>query len=165
MNWLNKLKEYAPDIAGAILTGGATLPALAMKAISDATGMDIKNEAELGKAIEVASPDMLFKLKQANSSFTIRMKELSNDLTATELADVQSARDSHKHSYMPSIICIALTLMVSVMGWFIFDTPIPEQNKEIAYMLFGALLAKWGDSIAYWVGTTRSSAEKDRKKP
>lgn len=28
----------------------------------------------------------------------------------------------------------------------------------------GATLpAKWGDSIAYWVGTTRSSANKDRR--
>lgn len=79
-----------------------------------------------------------------------------------ELKDVQDARKNHQHSKMPAIICVAITIMVACGACLLFTIDIPEDNQEIAYLLFGTLLAKWGDSIAYWVGTTRSSAEKTR---
>ncbi len=164
MNWTDKLKEYAPDIASALLTGGATLPALAMKAIADATGKPISTVEEMGKAVESANPDTLLKITQANNKFKTRMNELGNDLVATELADTQNAREQHKHSKMPAGICAALTMMVAAGAFMLFTMDIPDGNKEIAYLLFGTTLAKWGDSIAYWVGTTRSSANKDLKK-
>ena len=63
---------------------------------------------------------------------------------------------------MPAVICVALTFLVGAGAYLLFSVVIPEGNKEIAYLLFGTLLAKWGDSIAYWVGTTRSSAEKTK---
>jgi hypothetical protein len=162
MSWLNKLKDYAPSIASAILSGGATLPQLALKAISDATGIDVSSEDSAKNVIESATPEQMLKIKQADNSFKIRMRELDNELTATELKDVQNARDSHKHSAMPMVICLALTAMVTMGAVGLFTLDIPDENKEIAYLLFGTLLAKWGDSIAYWVGTTRSSAEKSR---
>ena len=163
MKWLDKLKEYAPSIATAVLSGGATLPQLALKAISDATGVDVVDSIQAAKAIDNASPDDMLKLKQADNSFKIKMVELGNELTYAELADVQQARIENKHSPMPAIICCALTLMVAAAGYCLFTINIPPENTEIAYLLFGALMAKWGDSIAYWVGTTRSSANKDFK--
>jgi hypothetical protein len=63
---------------------------------------------------------------------------------------------------MPMIICIALTGMVAGGAYMLFTMDIPVDNKNIANLLFGTLLAKWGDSIAYWVGTTRSSSEKTK---
>jgi len=54
-------------------------------------------------------------------------------------------------------------VLVGLGAYALFKFNIPEENSEIAYLLFGTLLAKWGDSIAYWIGTTRSSAEKDRR--
>ena len=106
MNWLNKLKEYAPSIAGAILSGGATLPQLALKAISDATGVNVLNETDLADMVESASPEVMLKLKQANNSFKIRMRELNNELVS----------------------------------------------------------ANWISTVSYWVGTTRSSADKNKLK-
>jgi phosphoribosyl-dephospho-CoA transferase len=164
MDWLNKLKEYAPDIATAVLTGGASLAPLALKAIADATGNKVSTQDELQKAVESASPEMMLKVTQANNQFKMRMRELSNELVVTELNDVQNARKHHQHHHMPAIICIALTMMVAVGAYFLFNTVIPEANTTLANLLFGATLAKWGDSIAYWVGTTRSSANKDRDK-
>jgi len=160
MDWTKKLLEYAPDIAGAIFSGGATLPALAIKAIKDATGQDAKNIDDVKSIIENATPEQQLQITNANNSFKLEMQKLSNDLAANELADTQNAREHHKHSKMPAIICIGLTLMVAVAGYLLMTVSIPTPNKEIAYLLFGTLLAKWGDSIAYWVGTTRSSAQK-----
>lgn len=164
MDWLKKLKDYAPDIAAAVLSGGATLPQLAIKAIADATGNEIATEKDLRIAVEQADPEVMLKITQANNSFKIRMRELDNELLASELDDVKNARSEHKHSTMPALICVSLTVMIAIGAYLLFTLEIPLENKTIANMLFGALLAKWGDSIAYWVGTTRSSANKDRFK-
>ncbi len=164
MNWLDKLKDYAPDIAAAVLFGGATLPQLALKAIGDATGQDVSDESKLSAFVGSASHEVMLKVKQANNSFKIRMRELDNELVSTELNDKQDARKNHKHSVVPALIVAALTLLVAGGAAALFTLNIPPGNTEITYLLFGTLLAKWGDSIAYWVGTTRSSANKDMKK-
>lgn len=164
MSWLNKLKEYAPDIAAAVLSGGATLPQLALKAVSDATGQTVSNEDELSSMVNSASPETMLKIKQAGNSFKIRMRELDVELDQAELKDLANARENHKHSLMPAIICIGLTVLVGAGAGALFTLDIPEGNTEITYLLFGTMLAKWGDSIAYWVGTTRSSANKDKRK-
>ena len=76
------------------------------------------------------------------------------------LKDRQDARKQHKHSIMPAVIVVALTVMVAAMGAALFMSVIPEGNATLANILFGAVLAKWADAIAYWVGSSRGSAEK-----
>lgn len=81
MDWLNKLKQYAPDIAMAVATGGATLPQLAMKAVADAVGNDIKSESDLAAFVGSADQETMLKLKQANNDYKIKELELRlNDL-------------------------------------------------------------------------------------
>ena len=130
----------------------------------DITGKKIDNEENLKDVIDGASPEIMLQVKQANNAFKIRMRELDNELVSSELGDTQDARKQNKHSTMPAVICMALTVMVSAGAIMLFTLDIPDDNKEIAYLLFGTMLAKWGDSIAYWVGTTRSSANKDMLK-
>jgi len=163
MEWLTKLKEYAPDIAMAVISGGATLPALAMKAVADATGQEVTNNKQMESAILGASPDVMLSMTQANNSFKIRMKELSTELAVTELADINSARVNNKHSVMPAVICAFLTFAVSMFAYELMSTTIPPENVRIIDTLFGAYLTAWLSSIAYWVGTTRGSADKDNK--
>ncbi|MEL7307082.1 MAG: hypothetical protein AAGK05_03880 [Pseudomonadota bacterium] len=94
------------------------------------------------------------------------LKQMNSNAQAMEgmyLKDVQHAREQHKFSIMPAVIVVALTLMVSAMGYAIFASVIPESNQSLANILFGAVLAKWADSIAYWVGSSRGSAEKSQK--
>lgn len=153
--------EYAPDIAGAILSGGATLPALALKAISDATGQEVTDETQMKAAIEKASPEVMLKVKQANNSFKIRMVELANELTATELGDVQHARTAHKDSNMPAFICITLTFSVIAFATALMFLEIPKDNVRLIDTLFGSVLTAWLGSLAFFNGTTRSSAQKN----
>ena len=161
MKWLDKLLQYAPDIAGAILTGGATLPALALKAIADATGQEVNDETQAAAAIDKASPEVMLKVKQANNSFKIRMVELANELTATELGDVQHARRSHKDSKMPAFICISLTTAVIAFAAALMFITIPEDNVRLIDTLFGSVLTAWLGSLAFFNGTTRSSGIKN----
>jgi len=76
MNWLDKLKDYAPSIASAVLSGGATLPQLAYKAISDATGLDISSMDQAQAAVDSATPVELLNLKQADYAFKLEVERL-----------------------------------------------------------------------------------------
>jgi len=164
MKWLDKLKEYAPDIAMAILSGGATLPQLALKAVADATGQEVKDETQMADVIGTASPEIMLKVKQANNSFKIRMAELGNELTAAELGDVQHAREHNKHSIMPALLCGFLSVSVVAFAAALFAFKIPEDNIRLIDTLFGSFLTAWLGSVTYWIGTTRSSANKDMRK-
>lgn len=160
MKWLAKLKEFAPDIAMAVMSGGTSLVPLAMKAVSEALGQDISTPEQLGQAIEKASPETMLKVTQASNAFKIKMAELGNELTATELGDVQHAREQHKDSVMPAVICVALTTSVIAFAAALMFVVIPEQNVRMLDTLFGAFLTAWLSSVAYWIGTTRSSGQK-----
>lgn len=76
MNWLDKLKDYAPSIAAAIFSGGATLPQLAAQMISDATGVKVSTVAEAEKVINAATPDQLLAIKKVDNDFKIQMATL-----------------------------------------------------------------------------------------
>lgn len=158
MNW-KKISEtvgkFAP-VAGGLLGGpaGATVGSL----VSSALGVENSPDAVL-EAVK-KDPEAALKLKQMELDHKTDLEQIALDTFKAEAADRSSAREAHRQSRMPGIICIALTFMVAGGAYMLFSMNIPEGNREIAYLLFGTLLAKWGDSIAYWVGTTRSSAQK-----
>lgn len=110
------------------------------------------------KAVESILKDEKHQLE-----FLKQMNQHEQAMTSMFLKDTQHARESHKYSVMPAVIVVALTLMVAAMGYALFASVIPESNEALANILFGAVLAKWADSVAYWVGSSRGSAEKSRQ--
>lgn len=161
MNWKELAEKITPlaPLAGAVIGGPAGAAVVATsRLISSALGVDNTPEA-VSAALE-RDPDAALKLQEMNNTHQERLQELAITQFREERLDRQGAREAHKHSRMPAAICIMLTLLVAVYGFLLFTIEIPAGNKVIADILFGALVAKWGDSIAYWVGTTRSSAQK-----
>lgn len=161
MNWKN-VKELiggAAPMIGTALAGpaGTAIGTL----VSSALGVE-NNPDAVAKAIQ-SDPDALLKLKQLETDNAKDLRANVLKMADIELKDVQNARDNNKHSSMPAIICCSLTGMVALGAAALFTLNIPPANEQIANLLFGALLAKWGDSIAFWVGTSRSSAEKTRQ--
>jgi len=163
MNWKDVGKavgKFAPLLGGALGgPGGAAIGSLV------ASSFGVENDPDKIAAAIGGDPDAAVKLLAIQNGHEERLQELALQTLAVELADKANAREAHKHNHMPALICIALTFMVSAGAWMLFNLNIPDSNMEISYLLFGTMLAKWGDSIAYWVGTTRSSAEKDRRNP
>lgn len=160
MNWsdVTGFIGKAAPLLGGVLGGpaGATVGSM----VASALGVEDSPEA-VARAIK-SDPDAMLKLKKLESDEAENLRKYQFNVLDAELKDKQSARQAHKHNHMPAVICIALTLLVGSGAFLLFTIVIPDGNKEIAYLLFGTLLAKWGDSIAYWVGTTRSSSEKTR---
>lgn len=53
-----------------------------------------------------------------------------------------------------------------VLGFFVilivvFNSTMPDANKEIGFMVIGALVAKFGDVVSYFFGSSKGSAEKN----
>lgn len=160
MNW-NDIKDqvgkFAPLLGGALGgPGGAAIGALVAK------GLGVENNPVAVMDAIKSDPNAAIKLQQIQNENEQHIREYLWKTLDIELKDKANAREINKNNPMPMIICILLTIMTGTGAYLLFTMEIPETNREIAYLLFGTLLAKWGDSIAYWVGTTRSSMEKTK---
>ena len=162
MDWkkVAGLVGQAAPILGTAL--GGPMGGAAGSLVASVLGVDNTPDA-VAQAIK-QDPQAAIKIKQLELEHSTELARIAFQTLDVELKDTQNARENHKFSMMPGFICVSMTLIVSAFSVVIFTSPIPDANNEIAYLLFGSVLAKWGDSIAYWVGTTRSSAEKDRRR-
>lgn len=82
------------------------------------------------------------------------------DLDKAYLADVQHARETHRDHWMPAALTIALWLSTSLMLWGLFKYETPPANKEVVYLLVGQVIGAFSTAVAYWLGSSRGSANK-----
>lgn len=161
MNWRDighSVARFAPLLGAAIGgPGGAAIGAL----VSSALGVENTPDA-IGHAMS-KDPQAAITLKALQATHIEKLQEMAIDKLSIELADKANARQQHSHSKMPAVIVFMLTFIVAGLIFALFMLPIPPESKDLALMMFGQVSALWGASITYWVGTTRSSAEKDRK--
>lgn len=80
MDWLDKLKQYAPDIALAIATGGTSALATTATRIlaKELTGDEGGTLDQLKPAIENATPTMLQNLTRANNDYLLEQSRIEN---------------------------------------------------------------------------------------
>lgn len=160
MKWgdLKEIIGAAAPIVGTALGGpaGAAVGSL----VSSALGVE-NNPQAVAKAIE-NDPEAHLKLKQLelDNAKDLRAKVLK--MAEIELQDLQNARENHKHSIMPTIIFYALTAIAVCYGASLLFVDIPADNRDMINHFGGQLITLWVASCAYWIGTTRSSAEKTR---
>lgn len=161
MEWLKKIAGYAPDIVGAIVSGGATLPATALRIISkELTGVETDNIDLVEKAVNGATPDQLLKLKQANNDFIVKKLELQNAELANQRVDTQDARKQHKGHWMTWLLPLLMFLLFSAMAYGLMKWAIPTENKDILVFMAGQVSGFMAAGVTYWLGSSRGSAEK-----
>jgi hypothetical protein len=157
-DWLQTLKAVAPVLATAL---GGPLAGGAVKFLSThLLGDENASPQRIEDFILSASPEQLADVKRLDHQFKLDMEKLGVDVFSLEVQDRDSARKYHKAHWMPAAICLLLTLMVAAAAWALMRVEIPQENANILYMLFGQIVTAWGTSIAYWVGTTKSSSDK-----
>ena len=159
-NWKEIVKGIAPVIGTAL--GGPMMGSTVKYLATELLGDENATQDSVENYIQNANPDQLLDIKKLDNDFKIKMEKLGVDVFKLEVEDRNSARTQHKYSRMPTLICIMLTLMVSAGAGAMMYTSIPEDNSDILFMLFGQVMTAWTASIAYWVGTTRSSNEKSK---
>ena len=87
MSFLDRLKEYAPDILATVTSGGALLPAILARRVSEALGVEVKSSKDLESAVESASPDQLLELRRVNYKHQIDVMRLELEQKQAELED------------------------------------------------------------------------------
>ena len=120
----------------------------------------VTGQNDTKKAVDQILTDSAYR-----SEFLAQMNQHEEAMTSMYLKDTQHARDSHKHSIMPAAICVFLSVCLVAFGAALMTNEVPEANQRLVDTLFGSYLTAWLSSIAYWVGSSRGSAEKDRRKP
>jgi len=158
MDWKSIIGTVAPTIATAL---GGPMAGAAVKFIGGQfLGDENAGEDQVAEFVRNAGPDTLLKIKHADNDFAVQMEKLGVDVFKIEAEDKQNARKEHKHSIMPATLSITLTLLVAGIVWLLFYAEVPEGAKEVLFMLLGVVIKEWGNSMQYWFGTTRGSAEK-----
>lgn len=152
---ISGLASLAPTIAGWL--GGDKAEDAAQNVTELVRKVTGVNDAQEGVNKILADPNMQLEFMKLLEQNKVTFDQMY-------LKDRQHAREMHKHSIMPAVICCFLSLSVVAFGAALMIIDIPEANTRLIDTLFGSFLTAWLSSVAYWVGSSRGSAEKDRKK-
>ncbi len=160
MDWasVGKVVAKSAPIIGTLLGGSA---GGAVGSIV-ATVLGVENEPQkIADAIK-HDPDALVKLKRYEMEHERELEKIQFQTLAVELKDIANARMHNKHSIMPLLICCYLSIAITVFTVMLMLMEIPPSNMRMIDTLFGSFLTAWLGSLTYWVGTTRSSADKTK---
>ena len=160
MEWLKKLAGYAPDIVGAIVSGGATLPATALRIASkELLGYETDDIKLVENAVTNATPEQMAAMTNANNNFRLRKMELQNEELANQRSDTQNARREHSGHWMTWLLPLLLYILFSGMAYGLTKYAIPEDNKDILVFMAGQVSGFMAAGVTYWLGSSRGSAE------
>ena len=161
MKWMDIGKQAiqmgAPILGGAL---GGPAGAAVGTMIANQFGVDDPTPANIMAAIK-ADPDAAMKLREIELRHQERLIELESDRFRIETADVQNARGTHQHHWMPSVITMVMCAMFGCIVGALFIWAIPGENKDIVVYMAGQVSGLLASCVVYWVGSTRASANKD----
>jgi uncharacterized membrane protein len=160
MDW----KDLAVSVAKTAPALGAALGGPAGAAvgglIAAAFGVD-RSAAAVAEAV-ANDPEAAVRLREVELRHAEVLSELMTQRYLGEMADTQHARTTHRDSQMPAILTVALFLMVVGLIATLMYQPTPESNSEVIYLVTGQIIGAFATAIAYWLGSSRGSAEKQR---
>lgn len=101
MDWLKKLAGYAPDIVGAIASGGATLPATALRILGkELLDNEYASESEVAQAVKNATPEQLTALTKINNEFKVEMATIeANDRQSEHMTTQDTIKNGDNSQY------------------------------------------------------------------
>lgn len=161
MDWKSIIGVVAPTLATAL---GGPLAGLAVESIGKVMGMDQPTVEKVKEALSEGSltAEQITQLKQAELALQVKMRELDiseQQLYANDTANARALQIA-THSQWPGILSAITTLAVlGVIAARMFGTNIPEDATTV--QLIGSLTTGWGLCLSYWMGSTRSSSEKN----
>ena len=170
MNWkklATKLSAAGFTSLGAALAGPAGAAVGAR--IADAIGVDPDPDS-VARAY-VNDPDVTIALRRldAEEDEMVRAhfeRVQESDLAARERemerqsAEMAVARDAFQDHWLPPVLTVALLTMVAafVVALFLIEPPAP--NRDMVNFTLGAIFGWAGAAVAFWLGSSRGSAEK-----
>lgn len=152
------LKALAPTVASAL---GGPAAGLAVAAISKAFGIDADKVSDVLQAGQLTGEQIL-ELKKAELELQQQEKELGFKFADIEVQDRKDARamQNTTRSLVPPALSIGVTL-----GYFgvligMMTGELKATDSQVLLIMLGSLTTAWGTVLAFWFGTTHSSAQK-----
>jgi hypothetical protein len=154
------LGTVAPTLAHALggPIAGAAVATLSEKLLGRPTG----TPDEIDTALKNATPEVLLKVREAEIEFKkfltdaeIRLEGLANEDRASARAREIVVRD-----HMPAVI--ALLVIVSFVGTlaWVMHWGLAVSAEDVVMIMIGALGAKFGSVVDYFVGSSAGSKNK-----
>lgn len=160
MDWKSIIGTVAPTIATAL---GGPMAGAAVKFLgSQFLGDENASEQQVSEFVQNANPDTLLKIKQADQEFKVQMAKIGVDVFKIEADEKKDARKAFAQSQMPAILSIGLTFIIGLLLYALFYIEPPEGAREPLLIVLGMVVKEWSNSMHYWFGTTRGSAEKNQ---
>ena len=146
----NIIGAVAPTLGTAL---GGPMGGMAAKMISEVLGVP-NNPKAINKAMDVATPEQMLQLKQAEQAFEVQMKELEVDVFSLEVQDKQDARGKFSKDWTARIMGIAV--VGGFMGYiFLVTLQPPEQNSEaLINLVLGYLGGLASAVISFYFGAS-----------
>ena len=161
MDWKKTLATVAPGLATAL---GGPLAGVAAQAISSALlGKPDGTEDDLADAIRAGGPDALAKLRDAENTFRVRMRELEIDLEKLHQSDRADARGREvkaSDSWTPRLLAFFVTAGFFGVLAFLLVYGKPDSGGDALLVMLGALGGAWASVISYYFGSSAGSASK-----
>lgn len=145
------LAQFAPQVIKWV-TGSAKAEEAAKQVVDIAQAVTGKTGGQALEALQV-DPKLAMDFRKA-------VMDVEADLDKAYLLDVQHARTSHREHWMPWALTLTLAAMVVLLVGALFALPTPPENKEVVYLIAGQLIGAFGTAVAYWLGSSRGSVQK-----
>lgn len=158
MEWLKTLAPLlGTALAGPI--GGAAASFIADKlGVQEKTVQAVTEVLNSGKL----TPEQLTSIKEAEIEFKKFLE--SNKIKLEEIAasDRNSARDLLKttRSYVPATLTFIITFGYFAVLIGMMMKQFEVADSQVMLIMLGQLGTAWGVCIAFWMGTTKNSADK-----
>ncbi|ACL61250.1 hypothetical protein [Methylobacterium nodulans] len=114
------------------------------------------------QAVQADPTGAQIKLAEIDAAAKVQLAELG-DLASARQMQVGLAQANHWTASMPAIVTIAiLTAWALLTGALYFiQGEIPERVYQLLSQAYGASNLALGTAIAFWLGSSRSSQQKD----
>lgn len=153
------LATIAPELGLAI---GGPFGGLAGTALARALGTKGPDDSANEAAILSGDPEVLLKIKQANSDFVLQMEQLGIDRDKLVFEDIANARarEVAVRDRTPTVLAYSVTIgFFATLAVMIFHGK-PEIGGDALLVMLGSLGTAWAAIMAYYYGSSKSSDTK-----
>jgi len=158
-DWRSIISTVAPTIATAL---GGPMAGMAVRALSATLlGKDDGTEDEISAAMQLASPETLLKIKEADNAFKLEMEKLGVDLQNIAVDDRKSARDMYSKTrdmIVPLLAGLTVAGFFGTMAWVL--TGHVSLESTILGFVLGQISAKTEQVYNFYFGSSAGSKDK-----
>jgi fructoselysine-6-P-deglycase FrlB-like protein len=160
-NWKSIVAAIAPTLATVL---GGPLAGVAIQAISQAVlGRPNGSEAEVAAAVSGASPDVLARIREADTKLQTELAQAGIQLEQIAAADRDSARKREAATKDPTTRYLAMVYTVGYFAalWAVWKFGLPPDTNGVMQVLIGGLTAAQLQILNYYFGSSSGSAHKN----